>query len=62
MDTVLVDRIHDCTFEQIDENMDGRIDDNERMIMTECIAKLYSVQEQHRKQLDWGMGTHWLWS
>lgn len=38
MDTVLVDRIHDCTFEQIDENMDGRIDDNERMIMTECIA------------------------
>lgn len=27
---------HDCTFEQIDENMDGLIDDNESTIMTQC--------------------------
>lgn len=55
----------DCVFEQIDENMDGLIDDSERLIMDECIANSLSSKSSIKANLigEWriiGHGEGWL--
>lgn len=56
---------NDCTFEQIDEDMDGLIDDNERSIMDDCMAnELTSVSEIEQNLIgEWqlvGHGEGWV--
>lgn len=41
----------DCIFEQIDENMDGLIDDTERSIMEECRTNSLSSRSSIKANL-----------
>ncbi len=55
----------DCDFEQIDENMDGKIDDNERKIMNSCMEQAYSSKNAIESNIigEWrliGHGEGWL--
>lgn len=55
----------DCVFEQIDENMDGLIDDSERLIMEECMTNSLSSKSSIKTNLigTWriiGHGEGWL--
>ena len=55
----------DCVFEQIDENMDGLIDDFERGIMNECMTNAIHSKLDIINNLigDWklvGYGTGWI--
>lgn len=61
------DGLQDCMFEQINENMDGFIDDNERTIMNECReSKITSKSELEDNLIGtWdiiGFGHGWVWS
>lgn len=55
----------DCEFEQNDEKMEGKIDDNERKIMDECLKNAFTSKESIEKNLigKWelvGFGHGWL--
>ncbi|MBK7221346.1 MAG: hypothetical protein IPH94_08465 [Saprospiraceae bacterium] len=56
---------NDCVFEQIDDNMDGLIDENERIIMSECLETPLKSKNSIENNLigDWkliGHGEGWL--
>ena len=56
--------IDDCDFEQIDENQDGKIDDNERSLMNACKLTGFESKSEIEENLigDWilvGHGEGW---
>ena len=44
-DTETTTAPYDCIFEQIDEDMDGLIDETERSIMDDCLTNRITVKE-----------------
>lgn len=51
---------NDCVFEQIDDNMDGLIDENERIIMSECLETPLKSKNSIENNLigDWKLIGH----